>query len=1094
MNRTARRTIIAAAAALACALLGAAPALATSVTLGFDDQSSGTTITTQYESADQVEFGVFTGGGSAGLPFVADAMSPTSVAQSAPNALEFGYCDHAEISQCDNDGYIHFDIPQSSIGFYLGFAGSAASSHAVSVTGYNASGAAVASLSPTVSYGVHTLVTLSSATANISFVEVSYTEFADGNHQLAIDDLTFQNGAPTPQVGVQPSGEVWLNTSRSAAASAQEGIKVGRFGGSTGPVTLAVSGLPSGVTGKFSANPFTGGNGATDTLTLSAPAGTPGRALTNVTLTATPSSTATGGQPVTTTFPLHVLNTYSLVSVGMSLTQTDPNGNAPNPPYDPKPDTGVLGGALLGSTGYSHAALVAGQGTTAHVFLDPTGLITAGASGITVKLYAYKAGANGAQLPGGPVTASPASPPALADQTIAKAAANSSDTSFDFTLPSAWTKAGTIDLVAQATAPGSLFNITPDPDPGAVASCPSCATSGPRSFKLNNISFAAGATRTPANQCTQQESFPSSTHFTSVVCDVPQLNQMRTTCAKNTANPLAANCLPFPNEWCVPTATMDLFAAYADRGALSSPAKKNWSTPANYNEMTRDLYRLGSLMGTGSGGSTGGGAQSGADSWLSSYQTHGGDLVYQQSGPPGISVGTNPTSGAEQMLRNLADNQQAGGLNTLGAGFYENAIQSPGQNPQSKFAPPSDPTNTGPLNPLASFRYGGHAIAMTGVSVSGSSATGQVHDPAQPFEGLTAQTKYETDSYHLRFVQLQGWGPDSGNPWKKGKNQGNGQGQTNGAVATVQLQGYWVPGVINPDINEGTIVDGYSEITPTSVVFPETSSSIALISDPAGSYHKHVFHAPGGVAHVAIDPLDPDRLYYSSPGSDRIHVLDVRGAHVTTLASAGAPILQLVPGGAQDGVFARTASTIVDVGPTGHMLGKIHGEFSTITVDGSDENLLAASPAHKSLKVYAPTLHLLGSSTLPASVIAGAGQMTLGVDPATQQVLFDSPSGSLFRGRLAGALLPAVARDAAATRRLKLKPFALRSSAQIVAENGAGELFGVAGGRLVTYDTAGKRTANQFGNVEVHGEVAVTQQFDDVPPDHLVDTPLPFIR
>jgi hypothetical protein len=539
---------------------------------------------------------------------------------------------------------------------------------------------------------------------------------------------------------------------------------------------------------------------------------------------------------------------------------------------------------------------------------------------------------------------------------------------------------------------------------------------------------------------------------------------------------------------------MDLFAAYADRGALSSPAPKNWSAPSNYNEMTRDLYVLGLLMGTGSGGSTGGGAQSGADSWLSSNQTHSGDLEYQQSGPPGISPGTNPTSGAESMLHDLADNQQAGGLNTIGVGFYENAAQSPSQNPQTHFDPPKDPTNTGALNPLSSFRYGGHALAMTGVSVSSSGATLQVHDPAQPFEGLTAQTKYETDSYHLRFVQLQGWSPAGGNPWKQGKNAGNGQGQSNGTVATVQLGGYWVPGVTGPDANQGTIVDGYSEITPTSVVFGETSSSIALISDPAGSYHKHVFNAPGGVAHVAIDPLDPDRLYYSSPGSDRIHVLDVRGGNVTTLASVGAPILQLVPGGAQDGVFARTAQTIVDVGPAGHRLGTIHGEFSTITVDGSDENLLAASLAHKSLSVYAPTLRRLGSSTLPASLTTGAGHLTLGVDPATQQVLFNTPSGSLFRGKLAAGLVGGLALEASAARRLKVSPFSVPSSAQIVAENGAGELFGVAGGRLVTYNAAGKRTSNPFGNVKVHGEVAVTQQFDDVPPGKLIDTPLPFIR
>ena len=77
--------------------------------------------------------------------------------------------------------------------------------------------------------------------------------------------------APTPSFTLAPSAST---VTVSQSSSATDSIAITDMGGFAGSVTLAASGLPSGVTAAFGTNPTTGSSVLTLTASASAPAGT----------------------------------------------------------------------------------------------------------------------------------------------------------------------------------------------------------------------------------------------------------------------------------------------------------------------------------------------------------------------------------------------------------------------------------------------------------------------------------------------------------------------------------------------------------------------------------------------------------------------------------------------------------------------------------------------------------------------------------------------------------------------------------------------------------------------------------------------------
>ena len=160
---------------------------------------------------------------------------------------------------------------------------------------------------PTTSSSVLTLTASSTATAGSSTVTITGTSgaiTASTNISLTI------NTTQTPGFTLAKSAST---LSVVQGASTNQTIAVMDTGGFTGSVTLAVTGLPSGVTAAFSANPTSGSSVLTLTASSTATPGTSNVTVTGTsgTLTATTSFTLTVTSSVATGFACHVDYTVS---------------------------------------------------------------------------------------------------------------------------------------------------------------------------------------------------------------------------------------------------------------------------------------------------------------------------------------------------------------------------------------------------------------------------------------------------------------------------------------------------------------------------------------------------------------------------------------------------------------------------------------------------------------------------------------------------------------------------------------------------------------------------------------------------------------
>ena len=139
--------------------------------------------------------------------------------------------------------------------------------------------------------GFDTPLEVTSSARDIASFVVSAGPQGGRSSHIGIDDLTFDKSAvpPTPDFGLEynaaahPFG-VLVDPGSSAAVS----LVIHRVNGSTGPLKLAVSGLPAGVSATFAENPTSGGEGAMVNLTFTAAATAPGASGVPVTVTGTP--------------------------------------------------------------------------------------------------------------------------------------------------------------------------------------------------------------------------------------------------------------------------------------------------------------------------------------------------------------------------------------------------------------------------------------------------------------------------------------------------------------------------------------------------------------------------------------------------------------------------------------------------------------------------------------------------------------------------------------------------------------------------------------------------------------------------------------
>jgi hypothetical protein len=276
-------------------------------TVDFEQYAAGTTITNQYANLGGTGQGVTFGplpGGSGGLSPVVRT-PPSGQAQSGANVADIATCFACEFFTPNTTGT--FAVPRSQVSVDVGYLGTPmtpcsgsptdSACAVVTLLGYDAAGNQIASSPPTTvsqGAGVHTKLSVSRPTAQIvGFRITASTDATDDNKQIAIDDLTFNTPTtpPTPDFTLTPAA---TNVNLVTGSPVADAIAIGRLGGSSGSVSLAVSGaLPTGVHAQLTPNPA---GGASSVLTLTADGDAPPTTDTNpiITVTGTPASAAVG--------------------------------------------------------------------------------------------------------------------------------------------------------------------------------------------------------------------------------------------------------------------------------------------------------------------------------------------------------------------------------------------------------------------------------------------------------------------------------------------------------------------------------------------------------------------------------------------------------------------------------------------------------------------------------------------------------------------------------------------------------------------------------------------------------------------------------
>lgn len=447
-------------------------AFAADTVINFDNLPSGTTVSNQYGaqgvSFDQAPFGP--------ADFMPKVVSDPG-AHSPPNVLDIeqgGFCG-AEVNRVGL--WARFAAPHNHVSVYVGDLQSLASEH-VTLSGYDLNGTAIPAATDTVTTsggsGVHTLMSITDPASQISFFQVQGPTDAVC---FAVDDLSF-DAVPSgigPDFGLSALAS---SATVTAGGSAVVPLVLHRTATATGPISLTVSGLPSGVSASLNPDPDNGGDGTQITLTLTAAANAP--PAVNVPVTVTGKLSLSGGTlKRSVTIPVSVSGTFDLRAQGIDVTQGIQRA------------AGILVPSGGGSGGqYRGVDLVSGKTTVVRVYADAHGA-PQGIPGVGAVLHGFR---NGVELPGsplypdyGPGTGSTGAVPlpdtGEADPApVFQAELESNQNAFTFTLPYSWTS-GTITLVADVVPPLPSFT---GPQ---VIECQSPSCLADNSFTLNGVTF-----------------------------------------------------------------------------------------------------------------------------------------------------------------------------------------------------------------------------------------------------------------------------------------------------------------------------------------------------------------------------------------------------------------------------------------------------------------------------------------------------------------------------------------------------------------------------------------------------------------------------
>lgn len=279
-----------------------------------------------------------------------------------------------------------------------------------------------------------------------------------GFAEHTIDDLMFDvpDTTPTPDfsllLDLAATAGLPLSVSRGGTSAQAARVVVNRTGGSAGALLTSAVGLPSGVTMSVVANSQS--NPTEFQVRLSATAAASIVVNGSFTFVATPTGAGVGPAPRSVVIPFSVVENYDLTVTGIDVTQGIQREQA----LPPRP--AAPGGAVP----YAGMPLVRNKKTHVRVFAVVATPAGATVEGAAIRLYGRSAG--GTPLPGSPLATTIGG--ALANGNPAQVSLGTLETgtpAATFTLPPAWTQAGTIELEAKVAPPTVLFG-------GATECCP----------------------------------------------------------------------------------------------------------------------------------------------------------------------------------------------------------------------------------------------------------------------------------------------------------------------------------------------------------------------------------------------------------------------------------------------------------------------------------------------------------------------------------------------------------------------------------------------------------------------------------------------
>jgi len=313
-------------------------------TINFDDLPAGTVVTTQYQALGIT----FTLDSPHGLQTAALGSAPSS-----PNAVDLSVRYPLEFPGAKLEGV--FTNPHHGLVAVRLNARGSGGAPAATLTAYDLGGNTVASENDLVGQDARFVIFAISSGGDIARFTIESSNALLYADDLVFDTLTDEAG---PDFSVSGAAATLV-----PGGTTTVGIRVNRFAGSVGAITLAVSGLPREVeVVSIDPNPVTGFDGRARLTLHATPLATPVQDL-PVALSGTPSLSAGSYGPHSTTFPLTIVDSYDAQIVGIEVTQGVQVYDLP---------TGSTGGAPLHGIPvlYAGVGLAAGGKTVVNAFPD----------------------------------------------------------------------------------------------------------------------------------------------------------------------------------------------------------------------------------------------------------------------------------------------------------------------------------------------------------------------------------------------------------------------------------------------------------------------------------------------------------------------------------------------------------------------------------------------------------------------------------------------------------------------------------------------------------------------------------------------------